>query len=274
MERLLIILSLLFTLPVFGKKFSNHFIEFELPNGWDCHQSGADWFCNSKNEDRVKEAIIIFVGKNRKDSDNLKNYKEYLSEKKNWDLPNGKSQISDPKFVSKRNINQNEWIDSLHLASEVPGFYTRYLAGIKGKTAVAMTFSVHQSVYQDYKEVIDQVLASIKVFGSAYRPGKGVNSAIAKLRNQSGNLNNISAIYADVGDIKVQRQRSRKAKESSGDASFYLLLLFAIGMFVFLRIKKKGGLKAFVKPNSIKKSKGNKEPTEIRKIDQPKKKSA
>ena len=41
----------------FAKKFSNGYIEFELPPKWQCVIEGSEWVCQSENADRKKEAI-------------------------------------------------------------------------------------------------------------------------------------------------------------------------------------------------------------------------
>ena len=262
----ILIFTLVGTSSSYGKKFSNNYIEFELPNGWSCNKSGLDWYCQSLNQERKKEAIIILVGKGRLEEDNLKNYTKYLKKKKSWALPSGKIQISDPKYVSKRMINQTEWVDSLHLASEVPGFYTRYLAGLKGSTAVAMTFSVHRSVYQDYREVMDKTLNSIKVFGSSYRPGKDVSKTIASLKSGeegSFGLDSIQgAEYGNVGNIKVQKRSRSNNSGDSGAVDFLLYLLIAgIGGFLYykkkIEPKKKSSNKKTAKNKIVKKTKKN-----------------
>ncbi len=241
MERFLVFLGLLFLSNAsFAKKFSNYFLEFELPTGWECRETDRDWVCQSNNEARQKEAIIIFVGKNRDESDTLTNYKAHLDKRKNWSLPNGQALVSDPKFVKKRFINTNEWIDSLHLASEVPGFYTRYLAGLKGKTAVAVTFSVHQSTYQDYRPIIEKVLNSINVFGSGYRPGENNSDLLAKLKESTADLGSGNeSIYGNVGDIKVQTRGNSEGSSNQGDDGWLTILLLLIAIaFVMKKIQQ------------------------------------
>ena len=125
-----------------AKRFSNQYTEFELPSGWNCSLEGSEWVCQSSNKDRRKEAIIILAAKVRGQQDSLDQYQAYLKKTKTYTLPGGRTQVSESKYARVKNINNHKWIDALHLASEVPGFYTRYVATVKANLGVAVTFSV------------------------------------------------------------------------------------------------------------------------------------
>ena len=42
-------------------KFANQFAEFELPPNWQCTLEGAEWVCQSTNESRKRDAIIVLA---------------------------------------------------------------------------------------------------------------------------------------------------------------------------------------------------------------------
>ena len=86
-------------------------------------------------------------------------YQSYLKEKKRFDLPGGKTIVSDPSYTKSVQIADHTWIDSLHLQSEIPGFYTRYLATVKEGLGVAVTFSVAKDHYAAYLPVFDRIIA-------------------------------------------------------------------------------------------------------------------
>src|SRR6478672_9385740 len=117
--------------PAFSKSFSSKYCQFELPSGWECALEGSEYVCQSENADRKKEAIIILAAKIRGEQDNLDEYMAYLKKTKEYNLPGGKKQVSEPRNTKMTRINDHQWVDALHLASEVPGFYTRYLATVK-----------------------------------------------------------------------------------------------------------------------------------------------
>ena len=180
--KFLSILLLLTSINLFAKDFSNDYIAFQLPPGWECSLEGAEYVCQSTNKDRQKEAIIIMAAKEKGPQDSLPAYEAYLKQKKTYVLPNRKTQVSEPKFTKIKPVNEQKWIDSLHLASEVPGFFTRYLETVKGDLGVAVTFSVAKDHYDSYQPVFDAVIKSMRVFeikrgsvGKFALKGKGSN---------------------------------------------------------------------------------------------------
>ena len=214
-----------------AKTFSSQFSEFELPNGWDCALEGSEWVCLIENKDRKKEAIIILAAKYRGEQDSLDAYQAYLKATKTFALPGGKTQISEPKSVDVREINGQRWVDSLHLASEVPGFYTRYLATVKDSLGIAVTFSVAKDHYESYQEIFDKIIATLKVFdqkaNTNWKPAgnKGEENLLGDTFIPDGGN------QADIG-----MQKKQKA-DGSDDAQTTMIGLIALAVIVFLVIK-------------------------------------
>lgn len=147
-----------------AKTFTSQFCQFELPPGWECALEGTEWVCQSTNEDRKKEAIIILAAKERGPQDSMMEYQAYLKKSKTFNLPGGKTQVSEPKDIKMRDVNGQQWVDALHLASEVPGFYTQYMATVKESLGIAVTFSVGKDFYDLYRGVFENIIATMRVF--------------------------------------------------------------------------------------------------------------
>ena len=160
-------LMIMLSTSAFAKRFSNQYTEFELPTGWSCALEGTEWVCQSSDANRKKEAIIILAAKVRGSQDSLDQYEDYLNNQKTFTLPGGKNQVSEPKYTKVSSINNHRWVDALHLASEVPGFYTRYLATVKADLGVAVTFSVGKDYYSAYQSIFDNIVSSLRVFRQA-----------------------------------------------------------------------------------------------------------
>jgi hypothetical protein len=240
MNILLAIFSiLLFAQDASAKRFSSKFCEFELPPGWDCALEGTEYVCQSENADRKKESIIILAAKFRGEQDSLDAYMAYLKKTKEYTLPGGKRQISEPKNVSMANLNNHQWVDALHLASEVPGFYTRYLATVKEDLGVAVTFSVGKDLYSAYQPVIDKMVASLRVFRQAKTNLPAVErTARGEDPNfQDATFNPTAAMDAQFGGTK-----KRKGDQGGGD-DFMLIVgviaIAAIGALILKNKKKK-----------------------------------
>jgi len=245
---------LLFTQVASGKTFTSNFTEFELPRGWKCDLEGSEWVCQSDNAKRQKEAIIILAAKRRGKQDTLGQYQAYLKQPKTFRIPGGKTQVSDPKKAEIKKIGDTPWVDALHMASEVPGFYTRYLAAVKGELGVAVTFSVGKDHYNEYNPIFDKIIATLKMFD--------VKKAVAGKWKRDGqaqtNIPGEGGDFIDdesgLQDIGVDGKQGKAA--SSGGASdmmLYLGLAIAAGVIFALK-KKKGGAKKKGKKKKKKKA--------------------
>jgi hypothetical protein len=220
-----------------AKRFNNQYCEFELPSGWICALEGSEWVCQSENDDRKKEAIIILAAKTRGEQDSLEEYEIYLKKPKTFTLPGGKMQVSEPKSALKKEVNGHQWIDSLHLASEVPGFYTRYLATVKEDLGVAVTLSVAKDHYQEYQAVYDAVVASLRVFRQKKDVGTGYQIAA------KGDDDFADTTFApDEQIVNVDPNAGqKKGKAGAGDDNTLYLLLGAVAVIGFVILKKKKG---------------------------------
>lgn len=235
MKTSLVLLLSFFTTLSFAARFSNQYCEFELPSDWQCALEGSEWVCQSTNKDRKKEAIIILVAKTIGPGDSRSEYMTYLKQKKTYQLPGGRTQVSEPKYTRMQNINEHQWVDSLHLASEIPGFYTRYLATTKVDLGIAVTFSVSKDRYTVYKDIFDKIIASLKVF----RKKALDTSQLAKL-SKSKNLIDEATFVPDMNDSDLAiNQRGAKKSAEGEDMTFYLILAGALLVFFFLRKKRK-----------------------------------
>jgi len=219
-----------------AKTFTNQYTEFELPNGWECVLEGAEYVCQSSDKERKKEAIIILAAKYRGEQDSLDEYQAYLKKPKSFALPGGKQQISEAKSVGLKQINGQQWVDALHLASEVPGFYTRYLATVKDKLGIAVTFSVARDHYSEYQEIFDKVVATLKVFEQRS------DSNFAAVKKKDDNLIDDagSTIGATDPNADISLNKQQKKKSMSDETSMLIAAAVALLIvFVLMKMRKK-----------------------------------
>ncbi len=242
MKLLITLMITLFTSMGFAKTFTSQFCEFLLPTGWECDMEGSEWVCQSVNEERKKEAIIILAAKLRGPQDDLPQYQAYLQAPKSFKLPGGKTQISEAKYTKQLKIpTQNHmWIDSLHLASEVPGFYTRYLATVKGELGVAVTFSVSKDHYDSYRPIFDKIVETLKVFAEKKAAPTDFKLAGSKSGSIPGGEGDFIDDNAGRQDIGVGKQGRGKGGSGAEDMMLYLIIGAAVIGGIILK-KKKGG---------------------------------
>ncbi len=240
-------------------KFTSQYCEFQLPSGWNCSLEGTEWVCQSNNKDRKKEAIIILAAKVRGGQDSLPSYQAYLKKNKTFTLPGGKTQVSEPKYTKISEIKGQRWVDSLHLASEVPGFYTRYMATTKGNLGVAVTFSVAQEHYNSYKDVFESVIQTLKVFdnrgqrGGKYIPKGGI-------KGEKGELLDGDVIF-DPGNNKegwAQRKKGQAGSSNPLEENLLWIILLGGGAFAAVKLRKKKGAKGAKKKGKKKKTSSDK----------------
>jgi len=221
-----------------AKLFQNSYVSFELPPRWDCSSEGTEWICRSQIKQDSQTAIIILTAKEVGPSDGLTQYQSYLKETKVIPNPNGKPTRSELKGVKIRKINGQDWVDGLQLGSEIPTYYTRYLATTKDSIAVLVTFSAHKRFYTKFSNDFFNAILSLRVTA----PNK-VGTGLAPLRqgNESLGAPIGSSFPADMitdenGGYPAEQDSISPLKQKIFG---FGLILLAIGAYLFLKKRKK-----------------------------------
>jgi hypothetical protein len=238
-------LVMLVAVPIHAKRFASKYCEFELPSGWECALESSEYVCQSENADRKKESIIILAAKIRGEQDNLDEYMAYLKKPKEYSLPGGKKQISEAKNTKLTKINDQQWVDALHLASEVPGFYTRYLATVKEDLGIAVTFSVSKDLYTSYQPIMDKMVSTLRVF-------RQKKAELADLRSgKSEDPNFADTTFNPNSAMDLQANKTQKRAGDGGGDDTTMMLIAALGAGAVIMIIMKGKKKK--KPKAKKK---------------------
>lgn len=219
-------------------KFTNQFVEFELPVKWQCSLEGAEWVCQSTDDTRKRDAIIVLAAKLKGDQDSLDKYQEYLGKPRVFNAPSGKSVTSDPKYSQIKQFNGHPWVDSLHLESEIPGFYTRYLATVKEDIGVLVTYSINKTKFTDYQSQFEDLVKSIKVFRSKTINANalaGPNANLFQTQTLPGQVNAMGEAFKDPN----AQQGDAKPASTGGDDNMMLYGLGALAVVAFIIYKKK-----------------------------------
>ena len=238
-----------------AKIFRNAYVSFELPSRWNCHLENTAWLCrhgvskqcnqagakNSKaciaQKKRAKEAIIILAAKEVGPKDHLKAYYDYLTQLRSLVTKSGKrfkSKLIHSKIIK---IEHHKWVDGMHLGSEVPHYYTRYLATVKGKIAVLVTFSSHKLYYTKYSNEFFRAIKSLRVIAT---------SADMAKRGKNFNRKNVGTfgVNTDVEiDSAIDEAGYGDGTERGGSKSDFLLIgfvffLFVAGLYLWMRGKR------------------------------------
>ena len=236
------LVSLLFaavTLPANAKTFRNAYVSFDLTERWDCTLEQTEWVCRTGvGAGDNREAIIILTAKEVGPSDSLPAYEAHLKTPRSIFARTGQAIQSQILKVEQRNINQHPWVDGMHLASEIPNYYTRYLATTKDKIAVLVTFSAHKTHYSKYSSDFYKAIESLRVIATKSLMGQGSGGVGIPGSDMLGSGNTGSGMgMAD--EMPEEGSGGGKGQDTTTKAVMSLAALLLIGGLYFLLRKKK-----------------------------------
>ncbi len=214
-------------------KFANQFVEFELPPQWQCNLEGAEWVCQSMDEQKKRDAIIVLAAKLKGDQDSLDQYLAYLKNPKTYNNIKGAPTTSTPKYAKNIQIGDHPWVDSLHMASEIPDFYTRYLATVKNDIGVLVTYSINKNKYADYQSQFETMVNTLKVFRKPGAPLNGGTNLFAV------NIPKPDDTILSQNQIPTGESKPKKAKDEMPFE--YILAGVVLVAFIIWRRKKAAG---------------------------------
>jgi hypothetical protein len=152
-----------------NKTFANQFIEFSLPDDWECDLQGADWVCQNSENSKKDEAKIVFTAKDE-DTSNLEastfeSLLKVYGEIKHIDEPSRSTKIVSKVLIAKRTfIAGQEWADVLQFQSEQKGTFTRYLATTVNGLVILVKFFYWGEKGKEYENVFKPVIESMRAF--------------------------------------------------------------------------------------------------------------
>jgi hypothetical protein len=130
--------------------------EFTLAPAWECDLEETEYVCSKGKPPH--EAIAIIAMKRRGPNDNLEAYKDHLSKPQDQD-----GTPSTIRTVTRRTLAGYEWIEAVHVSSEVRNYITIYLATVTSQVGVLATFSVHRDHEETGRREMDMMMSSLKI---------------------------------------------------------------------------------------------------------------
>ncbi len=238
--------SFIFIQPSQAKLFKNSYIQFQLPRKWACSLNHMVWVCRykvsapckksprksicKKQVKKSKEAVVVFTAKEAGEVDSLKSYFEVLKEARKVKKSSGQSSQSKVVHTKTVNIKGHKWVDGMHLGSEIPHYYTRYLATIKGNIAVLVTFSAHKLFYTGYSNQFFRAINSLDITTSR---ASGIR------KNELGQK--IFSRPFDIPDEIFNSENFQGDEDSRGGGDTFLFVLAVImvlvGIYVWIKSK-------------------------------------
>ncbi|MCS6839103.1 MAG: hypothetical protein NZ480_09730 [Bdellovibrionaceae bacterium] len=240
---MVLFLIIFFSHVLEAKLFRNAYVSFELPEeNWNCQLEQTEWVCRSSDPKTSREAIIILTAKEVGPTDSFEAYMKHLATPQLTAYradDTARSQVQYPPKTVK--INDHEWVDGLHLASEVPNYYTRYLATIKDSIAVLVTLSAHKDHYKNYSTSFFKTVQSLKVIATK---NLLADPRIGPIRDKNQPLGPPlpGGVMPSLMDMSVNLGEGEHTNNKQGGRLILFIIagaLLASGLFLFLIKKKK-----------------------------------
>lgn len=231
-----------FLLPWVALGFTNAYVSFEHPEGWKCELAQGVFVCQSGKEVERKQSVVLTIATEATEWDSLDNFEAYLKQARANQDEQGKEFKSEVRYVRKRNINGQVWVDSLQYNSELPGFWARYVATVhttpKVKLAILITYIVSDENYKKLAPEFERMVSSLK-------PNDEIDMNIA---SKQGDLTTLGADR--IGPIQKDIIRDRLAKKpeeppaaevenSNGLMPLAVVAVVAVGGIIVVRKRKK-----------------------------------
>lgn len=234
-----------------AKRFRNAYVSFELPPNWNCKLEGSEWVCENDFSAKTKEAVIILTAKEVGPTDTMPAYLAHLQSPRTLSGRAGTPLKSQVIHVKERVIANQMWIDGMHLGSEVGPYFTRYLATIKDRIAILVTFSAHKQHYTKYSGDFIKAVESLRVVATKDTLGDRGGSIDSRRSSET--------IGAPIGqNIPSFESDGMPPEKAGGKNSLYVnllllaLILGAVGYYFYARSEKQKKAKLQAK-KSVKK---------------------
>ncbi|MCB0361816.1 MAG: hypothetical protein KDD35_03805 [Bdellovibrionales bacterium] len=136
-----------------AKQVTTPYLSFQISNRWDCQRADAfAYTCRLQSNQPVRDALIIISAKEAGPEDNLLSFQKYLSIPKPVQSRGKSPTVSKTQYIRSIKINNQVWADGAQLNGEIPGYYTRYLATVKNKLSILITFSAAQNRWKFFEQ--------------------------------------------------------------------------------------------------------------------------
>lgn len=141
--------------------FRAAFFEFDLAPGWWCLLEGSEYVCHPPGKPPY-DAIAVMAMKERNDQDNLDAYEAHLRQSQRRNATD--TQLSEIRFVKRRKIGTQEWVEALHSGSELANYNTYYLGTTTSFVGILVTMSVHEQHAEKYIRQMNDMMATLVIY--------------------------------------------------------------------------------------------------------------
>lgn len=137
--------------------------EFDLAPGWWCELEGTEYVCNPPGKP-PHAAIVVMAMTERNKDDRLEAYEEHLRQPKPVERTDGGTVMSEVRRVGRIRLGGKEWVEAIHVGSEVPDYQTYYLATTTSNLGILVTMSTHKDHADTYVKQLNEMMASLTAY--------------------------------------------------------------------------------------------------------------
>lgn len=221
-----------------AKVFRNAYISFEISDHWDCMLENTEWVCSSRYKEEAREAIIILTAKEAGPQDSLAAYDTHLKSPRNYPAPPSNKMITSQVIhVQQRQYQDHLWIDGMHLSSEIPNYYTRYLATVKEGLGILVTFSAYKTQYTKYVTDFNKAIQSLRVVATKGLTNQNPSVVPLRPKNETIGPGLGFNLPSDMMNEELANENSVGSKKET--LIGLILLVVGIGGIIFLRMNRK-----------------------------------
>ncbi len=182
------------------------YIDFEEPKGWECELAQGIWICQATDPTLKKDSIILSIATVASQWDSTNNYEKYLKKVRTFKDESGHILKSTVKYTRKKMIHNMEWVDSLQLNSELPGFWTRYLSTVSKGLAILVTYIVSDQKYRQLAPQFEHMASTLTLHLEEPKGNgqKGPTSPQATASNDGATVKNLLTEKLNLQPMMLQ----------------------------------------------------------------------
>lgn len=150
-----------------AKTFATSFIQFSLPDQWECQQVHADWVCKPIDKQNLHTASIVVSAKQSAPQDTLNSLEEQLKTPRTITGSARTPVTSQIHWVRRTTINNHLWVESLHHNREIEGYLTYYMATVGKGLTILVNFSYQDKLADFYELVTNGIRSTIILYGAS-----------------------------------------------------------------------------------------------------------
>ena len=226
---------ILFSSPLYGKRFKSSYVTFDVSYDWTCKSFGVDWICHHSLHRGAQPAFMLITAKEGSRSDHAGMYIQVF----NRELM-AYSKIHTRKIL----VNRHTWVESFYRDSLLGDLFNRYVATVccdkeKTKIHVVIGFHAHKGIYAKYTREFLRSIKSLRLIGN-------LKETLEQIRRQSAQQRRDMMAYIEriLLETNMEREKLLKGREKY-NFLFSLLffgiipICFSVLIYSFYRKKRK-----------------------------------